>query len=85
MHAYTYTYSHADTYIYACSHTHIHTHTYTHKYKIYICTHASTPGTTALQGLRERPNLTPQKLSTSSLEVVVPPPFNEIRSTRNDG
>jgi len=51
MHAYTYTYTYADIHIYACSYTLIHTHTYTDTYNMYICTHASTPGTTALQRL----------------------------------
>ena len=53
MHVYTHTYTHADIYIYACSYTHIHTYIYAHTYNMYICTHASTPRTTALQRLRE--------------------------------
>jgi len=65
--------THAYIYIYACSYTHIHTHIYTHTYNMYMCTHVSTPGTTALQRLREKPDLTPRKLRTSPLEVVVPP------------
>jgi len=85
MHAYTYTYTLAYINIHACSYTHIHTHIYTHTYNMYICTHARTPRTTALQRLREKPDLTPRKLRTSRLEVVVPPPINEIRSTRYDG
>jgi len=61
MHAYTYTYTH----VYACSYTHIHIHIYTHTYSMYICTYTSTPRTTALQRLREEPDLTPRKLCTS--------------------
>ena len=53
MHVYTHTYTHADIYIYACSYTHIHTQIHALTYNMYICTHASTPGTTALQRLRE--------------------------------
>jgi len=84
MHAFIHKYTHADIYIYACSYTHIHTHIYTHTYNMYICTYTCTPGTTALQWLREKPNLTPRKLSTSLLEALVSPPFNEICFTRND-
>jgi len=32
--------------MYTCPHTYTHTHIYTHTYKMYIQTHASTPGTT---------------------------------------
>jgi len=39
--------------IFTCPYTYIHTHTYTHTNNIYICTHASTPGTTARQRLCE--------------------------------
>ena len=39
--------------MYTCPHTYTHTHIYTHTYKRYICTHASTPGTTARQQTRE--------------------------------
>jgi len=56
MHTCTYTYTHAYSYIYTCPHTYTHTHIYTHTYKMYICTHASTPGTTVR--LREMPDLT---------------------------
>ena len=84
MHTHTYTYTHVSTYIFTCSYTHIHTHIYTYTYNMYICTHTSTPGTTAPQQLRAKPDLTLQKLRTSPLEVVVPPPFDVIRLTRND-
>jgi len=60
MHVYDNTYAHADIYIYACSYTHIHTYIYTHTYNMYICMHASTPGTTALQQLREELKQTPE-------------------------
>jgi len=52
-HTYTYTYTHAHIHICTCPHTYSHTHIYTHTYKVYICTHASTPGTTAQQQTRE--------------------------------
>ena len=84
MHAYTYTYTYADIYIYVYSYTHIHTHIYAHTYNMYMCTYTSTPGTLALQRLREKPDLTPRKLRTFPLEAVVPPPFDEIGSTRNE-
>ena len=59
MHLYTDTYTHAYIYIYTCLYMYIHTHIYTHTYNMYICTHASTLGTTAWQRLREKPNLKP--------------------------
>ena len=65
MHVYTHTYTHADTYIYASSYTHIHTCIYTHTYNMYVCTHASTPGTTALHRLREELMQTPEALHVS--------------------
>jgi len=52
-HTYTYTYTHAHIYIHICPHTYTHTHIYTHTYKKHICTHASTPGTTAQQPTHE--------------------------------
>jgi len=52
-HTYIYTYTHAYIYIYTCPHTYTHTHMYTHTYKMYIWTHASTPGTTARQQTRD--------------------------------
>jgi len=85
MHTHIHTRTHASINKSACSYTYMHTHIHTHTHNIYICTHASAPGTTALQRLREKPDLTPRKLRTSPLEVVVPSPFNEICSTRNDG
>ena len=60
MHMYTYTYTHAYTYIYTCPYTYIHIHKYIHIFNMYICTHASTPGTTAQQQLHEKPDLTPR-------------------------
>jgi len=83
IYMYAYTYIHAYIYIYACSYTRIHTHIYTYTYNMCICTHASTPGTTVLQWLREKPDLTPRKLRTSPLEVLVPPPFT-TRSIRRE-
>jgi len=59
MHTYTYTYTHAYIYICTCLYIYIHTRTYTHTYNMYICTHASTPGTTAWQQLRDKPDLKP--------------------------
>jgi len=57
IHAYIYIYIHTCTYIHIYMSTHIHTYTHTHihthTYKMYICTHASTPGTTARQRTRE--------------------------------
>jgi len=41
------------TYIYIHMSAHIHAYTYIHTYKMYICTHASTPGTTAKHETRE--------------------------------
>jgi len=60
MHVYTLTYTHADIYIYACSYTLIHTHIYAYAHNMYICTHASTPGMTALQRLRQELMQTPE-------------------------
>ena len=59
MHTYTYIYTHAHIYMYTCLYIYIHTDMYTHTYDMYICTHASTPGTTAWQRLREKPDLEP--------------------------
>jgi len=79
------------THVHMHTYMHVHTHTYIHIHNTHIQhvhmharKHAES-GTMALQRLREEPDLTPQKLRTSPFEVVVPPPFNEIRSTRNDG
>jgi len=95
MHAHTYTHVYTCmripihihmliyTYMHVCTHTYI--RMYTHTYNMYICTYTSTPGTIALQGLREKPDLKPRKLRTSPLETVVPPPCDEICLTRNDG
>jgi len=58
MHTYTYTHTHSYTYICTCLYTYIYTHTYKHTFNVYICTRTSTPGTTARQRLREKPNLT---------------------------
>jgi len=92
IHMQIYTYMHIHT------HTYIHTYTHTHTICTYArtqarlerqycsnCVRSPTTGTTVLQQLREKPNLTPRKLRTSPLEVVVPPPFNEIRSTTTTG
>ena len=65
MYTYTYTYTHAYIYIYTCPHTYTHTHIYTHTYQMYICTHASTPGTTARQRLREELMQTQEALHVS--------------------
>ena len=61
MHTYTYTHTHAYMYIYiyTCLYIYIHTHIYTHTHDMYICTHASMPGTTAWQRLRSKPDLKP--------------------------
>ena len=64
---------------------HGHAHIYTRTYNMYIWPYTSTPGTSALPRLRVKPYLTPRKIHTSPLEAVVPPPFNKICSTRNDG
>ena len=68
MHVYTHTHTHADVHIYACSYTHIHTHIYAHTYNMYICIHASTPGTIALQQLREELMQTPEALHVSFVQ-----------------
>ena len=59
MHTYTYSYTHAYVYVHTCLNIYIHTHIYTHTYDMHTCTHASTPGTTAWQRLREKPDLEP--------------------------
>ena len=69
---YIHTYTHADIYIYACSYTHIHTHIYAHTYNMYICTHASTPGTTVLQRLQEKLMQTPEALHVSFVRHIQP-------------
>jgi len=53
IHIHIHTHMHIYIYIYTCPRTYTYTHIYTHTYKIYICTHASTPGTTARQQMRE--------------------------------
>ena len=98
IHIHMYIHAYAYSYIYACIYLHIymfaHTHTvayaYTHTHIQHVHMHAHKHAwnhmiTTALQRLCEKPNLMPRKLRTSPLEVVVPPPFDEIRLTRNDG
>jgi len=70
------------TYMLVRTHTYIHIYTHTHTTCTY--TYTSKPGTTALQGLREKPDLMPRKLRNFPLGAVVPPPFDEICSTRND-
>jgi len=60
-----YTYTHADMYIYTCPHTYTHTHIYTHTYKMYICTHTSTPWTTARQRPRKELMQTQEALHAS--------------------
>ena len=56
INAYIYIYIHTCIYIHiSCPHTYTHTHIYTHAYKMYICTHASTSGTTARQRTRDKP------------------------------
>ena len=57
---------HIHTYMHACTHTYI--HKYAHTYNMYICTHASTPGTTALQRLREELIQTPEALHVSFVQ-----------------
>ena len=65
MHRCTNIYTHAYIYIYTCPHTYTHTHICTHTYKMYISTHASTPGTTARQRTREEPLLMQEALHVS--------------------
>jgi hypothetical protein len=60
IHIHIYTRLHIYTYLYVRTHAHIHIYHGTHTYKVYICTHASTPGTTAQQQLHEKPDLTPR-------------------------
>jgi len=68
IHTNTYTHAHAYTYIHARLYTYIHTHTCAHTYSIYICTHASTPGTKALQRLREELMQMPEALHVSFVQ-----------------
>jgi len=75
--AYTYTYTcvathrctntctHAYIYMYTCPHTYTHTHIHTHTYKMYIWTHASTPGMTVWERTREEPLQTQEALHDS--------------------
>ena len=65
MYINTYTHAHAYTYMHARLDTYIHTHTYAHTYSMYICTHASTPGTKALQRLRQELLQTPEAVHVS--------------------
>jgi len=51
--------------MYTCPHTYTHTHIYTHTYKMYIQTHASTPGTTAQQRTCKEPFQTKETLHFS--------------------
>ena len=62
-----YMYIHTCTYIYiyTCLHIYTHTHICTHTYKIYICMHASTPGTTSRQQTREKLMQTQEALHVS--------------------
>jgi len=54
VNAYIYIYIHTCIYIHIYMSAHIHTYTYnTHTNKMYICTHTSTPGTTARQRPRK--------------------------------
>jgi len=64
-HRCTNTYTHAYVYIYTYPHTYTHTHIYTHTYKMYIWTHARTPGTTARQRMRKEPLQTQEALHVS--------------------
>ena len=68
LHTNTYTQADAYTYIHVCLYTYIHTHIYAHTYNMYICTHASTPGTKALQQLREELMQTPEALHVSFVQ-----------------
>ena len=60
IHAYVYiyTYTYIYKYVHFCTSTYI--HIYTHTYNMYICTHASMPGSTVWQRLREKPHLKPK-------------------------
>jgi len=51
---------HMQIFTYMHVHTHMHTYKYAHTYNVCICTHASTPGTTALQWLRKELMQTPE-------------------------
>jgi len=51
---------HMQIFTYMHVHTHIHTYKYTRTYNVYIFTHASMPGTTALQRLRKELMQTPE-------------------------
>ena len=85
MHANKYTYTHAYTYINARLYTYIHTHTYAHTYNMYICTHASTPGTEAFQRLREELIQRPEALHVSFVQHNQPhlaPPMLGLCCTR---
>jgi len=75
-------YTHTYTHVYICIQIHIHMHihkhtymhvythtrTYAHTYNMYICTHASTPGTKELQRLREELMQTPEALHVSFVQ-----------------
>jgi len=52
IHIHIHIHMHIHKYIQFCTHTHIYIYTHTHT-KMYKCTHASTPGTTARQQTRE--------------------------------
>jgi len=68
MYTNTYTRTPAYTYIHACLYTYIHAHIYAHTYNMCIYTHASTPGTKALQQLREELMQTPEALHVSFVQ-----------------
>jgi len=59
IHMHMHTYTHTCTHTYICMYMHTYTQIYTHTYSMYICTHASTPGTMAWQRLREKPDTKP--------------------------
>jgi len=69
INAYIYIYIHTCIYIHiymsAHIHTYTHTHICTHTYKMYICTHASTPGTTVRQRTCEELMQTQEALHVS--------------------
>jgi len=63
IHIHIHTHMHIYAYIHVRTHTHI--HIYTHTYKMYICTHTSTPGTTARQRPRKELMQTQEALHVS--------------------
>jgi len=70
IHIHIHTHMQIYTYIHVRTHTHI--HIYTHIYKMYICTHASTPDTTARQRPCEELTQTQEALHISLFDAIKP-------------